>query len=214
MPRSGNGTLLRVDLKLEAPFDEAGQALHDPPAGLFAAHVDVTVIRVTHEPVAATLKLAIQFIQHEFESNGESGPPCGVPSRLSSNNPFSSTPAVRIAPDEPEQPPVRDARRHRGHQPVVIDPVEEFGQVNIHNEPIAFDDVGLRLRHRLVSGAARPEAVAMLAECRVPQRLEPQQDRLLDHTINDGWNAEIARPAVRLRDLHPTHRLRLVAPLQ
>src|SRR5438477_105367 len=30
-----------------------------------------------------------------FQSNGESGPPCGVPSRLSSNNPPSSTPAVR-----------------------------------------------------------------------------------------------------------------------
>jgi len=96
----------------------------------------------------------------------------------------------------------------------VIDPVEEFGQVNIHDEPIAFDDVGLRLRHRLVSGAARPEAVAVLAECWVPQRLKPQQDCLLDHTINDGWNAEIARPPVRLRDSHPTHRLRLVAPLQ
>ena len=38
----------------------------DPPAGLFAADVDVTVIRVPHEPMAATLKLAIQFIQHEI----------------------------------------------------------------------------------------------------------------------------------------------------
>ena len=66
VPRSGNSTLLRVDLKLQAPFDEAGQALHNPPAGLFAAHVDITVIRVAHEPVAATLKLAIQFIQHEI----------------------------------------------------------------------------------------------------------------------------------------------------
>jgi hypothetical protein len=34
-------------------FDEAGQTLHDPAAGLFAAYVDVTVIRVAHEPVAA-----------------------------------------------------------------------------------------------------------------------------------------------------------------
>ena len=70
VPRSGNGTLLRVDLKLEAPFDEAGQALHDPSAGLFAAHVDVTVIRVAHEPVAATLKLAIQLIQNEIREQG------------------------------------------------------------------------------------------------------------------------------------------------
>ena len=42
-PRSGNGTLVRVDLKLEAPFDEAGQARHDPLVGLFTADVDVAV---------------------------------------------------------------------------------------------------------------------------------------------------------------------------
>jgi len=63
-----------------------------------------------------------------------------------------------------------------------------------------------------VSGAAWPEAIAVLAECRVPPRLKPLEDRLLDHAIDNGWNAEVARPAGRLRDLHPTHRLRLVAP--
>jgi hypothetical protein len=92
-------------------------------------------------------------------------------------------------------------------------PVEELGQVDIHDELIACDDIGLRLRHRLVGGAARPEAVAVLAERRVPQRLKLLQNRLLDHAINRGWNAKVARPASRLRDGHPTHRLRLVAPL-
>src|SRR3954463_81423 len=36
-----HGALLRIDLELEPPFDEAGQAGHDPAAGLFAANVDV-----------------------------------------------------------------------------------------------------------------------------------------------------------------------------
>jgi site-specific DNA recombinase len=119
----------------------------------------------------------------------------------------------QVGPDEPEQPPIRDARRHRGDQPVVVDPVEELGQVDVHDKLIACDDIGLRLRHRLVGGAARPEAVAVLAERRVPQRLELLENRLLDHAINRGWNAKVARPAGRLRDGHPTHRLRLVAPL-
>src|SRR5438270_4764432 len=65
VPRSGDGTLLRIDLQFEPPFDESGQAQHDPSASLFTADVDVTVIRVPHESVAATLKLAIQLIQHE-----------------------------------------------------------------------------------------------------------------------------------------------------
>src|SRR3954453_14348884 len=79
---------------------------------------------------------------------------------------------------------------------------------------MALGDIGLRLRHRLLGRAPRPEAEAVLAERRVPQRLKPLQHRLLDHAVNHGWNAEVACPAGRLRDLHPTHRLRLVAPLQ
>jgi hypothetical protein len=66
----------------------------------------------------------------------------------------------------------------------------------------------------LLGRAARPEAVAVLAERRVPQRLKPLEHRLLNHTVDHGWNAEVACPAGRLRDLHPTHRLRLVATLE
>jgi len=50
--------------------------------------------------------------------------------------------------------------------------IEELGQVDIHDELIACDDIGLRLRHRLVRGAARPEAVAVLAECPGPTAAE------------------------------------------
>jgi hypothetical protein len=49
---------------------------------------------------------------------------------------------------------------------------------------------------------------------RIPLRLKPLQDRLLDHAIDHGWNAEVARPAGWFRDSHPTHRLRRVAPLE
>src|SRR5260370_14227731 len=48
VPRSGDGALLRVDLQLETSLDEAAQARPVPPARLFAADVDVTVIRVSH----------------------------------------------------------------------------------------------------------------------------------------------------------------------
>jgi|SRR5690242_4841676 hypothetical protein len=74
VPRWSDGALLRVDLQLETSFDEAGQARHDPPASLFAADVDVTVIRVSHEPAAATIEPAIQLIQDEVREHGESTP--------------------------------------------------------------------------------------------------------------------------------------------
>ena len=69
MPRPGVGTLLRADLQFEAPFDEAGQGRRDPPAGLLAADVDVTVIRVPHEPVAAMPKRAISSSNSESNRN-------------------------------------------------------------------------------------------------------------------------------------------------
>src|SRR3954454_20415274 len=65
LPRPGGGTLLRVDLKLEAPFEEASKTRHHPQAGLFAADIDVAVVRISHEPVATTLELAVQLVQHE-----------------------------------------------------------------------------------------------------------------------------------------------------
>src|SRR6516164_6160872 len=211
LPRPGDGTLFRVDLQLETPFDETGQARHDPPASRVAADVDVTVIRVPHESVAATLKLAIQLIQDEVREQRRERTPLRGPFPARLEQPALEHSGGQVSPDQPENPPVRNPRRHRGHQPVVVDLVEELRQVDIDDKPIAFDDVGLRLRHRLVSRAARPEAVAVLAECRVPQRLKPLQDRLLDHAIDHGWNAEVARSAGRLRDFDPTHRLRLVA---
>jgi hypothetical protein len=64
--------------------------------------------------------------------------------------------------------------------------------------------------------APRPavrEVEVIAATRRVPQRLQPLEHRLLNHTVDHGWNAEVACPAGRLRDLHPTHRLRLVATL-
>src|SRR5712691_8198349 len=173
VPRPGDGTLLRVDLQLEASFDKEGQALHDPPAGLFAADVDVTVIRVPHEPVAATLKLAIQFIQDEVREQGRERTALRGPFPAPLEQPAIEHTSRQVSPDEPKNPPIRNPRRYACHQPVVIDPVKELCQVDIHDKPIAFNDAGLRLRHRLVGGAARPEAVAVLAECRVPLRLEP-----------------------------------------
>jgi len=148
VPWSGNGTLLRVDLKLEAPFDEAGQALHDPPTGLFSAYVDVTVICVAHEPVAAALKLAIQHLQHEIREQRRKRTALRGPFPAVLEKPVVQHTGRKIAPDEPEQPPVRDTRRHRGHQAIVVHPVEKFGQVNIHDKPIQ----GNRVKNLVTKG--------------------------------------------------------------
>src|SRR5262245_30924089 len=62
--------------------------------------------------------------------------------------------------------------------------------------------------------AAGTEPVAVLRERRVPAALQDLQDRLLDQAIQHGGDAELAHPAVRLGDLDPPHRLRLVSPTE
>ena len=62
--------------------------------------------------------------------------------------------------------------------------------------------------------AARPEAVAMLAEGGVKERLQHLQQRLLDQTIRHRRDTKLALAALGFGDRHPSHRTRPVRPRQ
>src|SRR5260370_41609587 len=97
-------------------FDEACDACHHPPAGRLAAHVDVAVVCVTHETVAATFKLAIQFIQHEIREQGrERAALRGAPATCL-EWPATKHAGGEGAPDATEHPTVGHAGGHRGRQ--------------------------------------------------------------------------------------------------
>jgi hypothetical protein len=135
---AGDGTLLCVDLQFEAPCDGAGQARHDPPAGFLAANVDVAVIAYRTNRWPRRSRPRSSSSKTRFGSRGESGPPpafagAGLAGSLP-GSPRTAPPAIehtggQVSPDQPTNPPIRDPRRHRGHQPIVVDPVGEFCQV-------------------------------------------------------------------------------------
>ena len=56
-------------------------------------------------------------------------------------------------------------------QDVVVDPVEELLQVHIHHDPPPGLHVRLRRQDGVVRASARTEAVAVLTESRVKDRL-------------------------------------------
>ena len=60
---------------------------------------------------------------------------------------------------------------HEPHQDVVVDPVEEFLQVDVHHNAVPGRDIRLRPLHRLMCRALRPKAEALLGERPVPIRL-------------------------------------------
>jgi hypothetical protein len=90
---------------------------------------------------------------------------------------------VQVATDKPQHPLVLDALVQSSHEHVVVDSVEELLEVYIHHDPLAFLDVPLRLAHRLVCVASRPEAIAVLREGGVEHRLQDLQDALLDKPV-------------------------------
>src|SRR5215813_9410528 len=93
--RLGNRALGLVDLELKPFGQEPFDAFHHPLACLPTAHIDVAVVGVANEAVAAFLQLLSSTSSIKFDNSGESGPPCGVPSSVGLTTPPSSTPVVK-----------------------------------------------------------------------------------------------------------------------
>lgn len=74
--------------------------------------------------------------------------------------------------------------------------------------------IALRSQHRIVGPAARAEAVAVLAEGGINQRLQHLQQCLLNQTVGDGGDTQFPLTAVRFRDAYPTNGLWLVGAAQ
>src|ERR1700730_6293795 len=110
-------------------------------------------------------------------------------------------PGLEKRPDEFEHTFVGHPRGHARHQAVMIDPVEEFFEIKVNHDAVALGYVSLRLGYRLMGGASRSEAVAVLGKRRVPSLLKNLQQGLLDQSVDDARHAELSDPAVRLGDL-------------
>jgi len=96
----------------------------------------------------------------------------------------------------------------------MVDSIEEFFEIDINHVAITLGNVSLCLGYSLMGRASRPEAVAVLGKRRVPTLLQNLQQRLLDQSVNDTRDAEFSDPAIRLGDLNPVHRLRLVGSVK
>jgi hypothetical protein len=58
---------------------------------------------------------------------------------------------------------------------------------------------------------ARAETEARCREGRIDDRFQDLQNRLLNKTVDHGWNAELAGSTAGLGDFHPAHGFGLVA---
>src|SRR5210317_344886 len=66
--------------------------------------------------------------------------------------------------------------------------------------------------HRLMRRALRTKAETVLGECGIPILLQDLKQRLLDETVENGWDAKLSHPTTRFGYLYALHRLRLIGP--
>src|SRR5271163_4695775 len=135
---SANATLLLVDLEPHARLQKSPNRCHDAPPGALAAHEDVAIIGVANEPQAPPRQFAVQFVEHDVGKQWRER----TPLRRSFLD-YDLRPVrhdhrrLQHQADQGEYPRVRHAFREPGQQALMVNSVEEFGQVQINNRSIA-----------------------------------------------------------------------------
>jgi len=208
--RLGDRALSPVDLELETFGEELLDAGHHSLACLLAAHIDVAVVGIAHEAVAALLQFLVQHVQHQVRQQRRERATLRRALLRRADQATVHHARCEERADELEDALVSHPLGNEPHQDVVVDPVEELFQVEVHHKAVPGRDVLLRPLYGLMRRARRPEAEACLGERSIPVRLQHLHRRLLDEAVEHRRDAERPHAARRLRYLHPPHRLRFV----
>src|SRR5438552_8413321 len=97
-------TFRLVHLELQLFGDESLPALHHPLPRPLAAYVDVTVVRIPHETVAASLQLPVQVVQHEVTQQWRKRTALRRPFHTRTHQPALHHPRIQQCSDELQQP--------------------------------------------------------------------------------------------------------------
>src|SRR5439155_26501167 len=91
------------------------------------------------------------------------------------------------------------------HQPIMVDPVEEFLQIQIDHPLVSLLQVSNSLGDRRVTAAAGPEAMATRVERRLVVRTEHLVHCLLHEPVNHVRYAKASLAATRLWNPYPAN---------
>src|SRR5215469_777059 len=200
---------------LELLCDEARNALHHPLTRSLAPNINVTVVRVANKAMSSVLQFPVEFVEHEVTQQWRERSPLWGPFHARTDQPVIHHPSIEKCSDELQQPLVLDPLGDLAHQFVVINSIEKFFQIKINHPSIACRDILLRLSHGLMCRPTRSEPIAVLGKRRVPLPLQNLHHRLLDKTVQHGWDAKFPHPsAIRLGDFHPSYRFRFIGSVQ
>ena len=109
------------------------------------------------EPMPASLQLSVQFVEHDVRQQRRQRTALRRPFVNRTHQPFSITPAVKNARISLSIRLSLIRVASLAISSIVVDPIEEFLQIQIHHPAVAFGDILLRLGHRLMRRAVRAE---------------------------------------------------------
>src|SRR5258706_973248 len=148
----GRATALFASLTLSLSFCVMKRVMLsiNPLTRAFAAHVNVTVVRIANKAMSAALQLPVEHIEHEVTQQWRKRASLRSPFHAWADQPVLHHPGIQECPDEFQQPLVLDTLGDLAHQFVVIDSIEEFFQVEINHPAVALRNILLRLSYRLM----------------------------------------------------------------
>ena len=126
--------LALLTLSLRRLVEELLDALHHPLARPLAAHIDVAVVGVAHEAMAALLQFLVQHVQHQIRQQRRERPALRRAFLRRADQPIRQHARSQKAADQLQDALVGHPLRHQPHQDVVIDPIEELLQIKIHHD--------------------------------------------------------------------------------
>ena len=110
--------------------------------------------------------------------------------------------------------PTADPARDPGHEDIVIYPVEKLFEVELHDKLAPPWATYFRAVPAPCGRWAGPEYIAGVGKGGVEDGVQYPQDRLLNQTVHNHWNTQLALSSSRLRDRHSTHGPGPVSPVQ
>ena len=141
-----------------------------------------------------------------LDSNGDSGPPCGVPSVDGDRRAVRHHDARFQHPaHQGQHPPIAHPLGEPIEKTLVVDPIEELRQVNVHHRPTAGFQMLLRFGDRRVS-ASVADGSRGCSGGRSARRSAPKSGaRPAEPPIHHVGNAQPPQPAAGLRQPDPAN---------
>jgi hypothetical protein len=129
---------------------------------------------------------------------------------VAETTPLGQHPGTQPQPDQLEHPPVTDPPLDLDHQLVLVDRAEEVPDVGLEDELPSSRELHPDPLQCLGGAALRAEPETARQKVGLENRLQDDLCRLLRHPVAHRRNTQRPHPAVRLGNLHPTHRRRAV----